>query len=91
MVKNITLTVSDYTRMTDWQFLKLEAAQNLKKFKKTFQKMFQKIGRKCNMKIVNYLDVTLNLNDGSYPPYKKYNDETNYLHVTSDHPSSISK
>ena len=64
MVKNITLTVSDYTRMMDWQFLKLEAAQNLKKFKKTFQKMFQKIGRKCNMKIVNYLDITLNLNDG---------------------------
>ena len=31
----------------------------------------------CNM-IVNYLDVTLNLNDGSYPPYKKPNEETLY-------------
>ena len=28
------------------------------------------------MKIVNYLDVTLNLNDGSYRPYKT-NEETN--------------
>ena len=41
------------------------------------------------MKIVNYLDVTLNLNDGSYRPYKKPNDETNYIHVNSDHPPSI--
>ena len=45
----------------------------------------------CNMKIINYLDVTLNLNDGSYRPYKKPNDETNYIHVNSDHlpPSAI--
>ena len=45
----------------------------------------------CNMKIVNYLDVTLNLNDGSYRPYKKPNEETNYIHVNFDHPRSISK
>ena len=37
------------------------------------------------MKIVNYLGVTLNLNDGSYRPYKKPNEETNYIHVNSDH------
>ena len=43
------------------------------------------------MKIVNYLDVTLNLNDGSYRPYKKPNEETNYIHVNSDHPPSILK
>ena len=42
------------------------------------------------MEIVNYLDVTLNLNDGSYRPYKKPNDETN-IHVNSDHPPSILK
>ena len=43
------------------------------------------------MKIVNYLDATLNLNDGSYRPYKKPNEETNYIHVNSDHPPSILK
>ena len=37
------------------------------------------------MKIVNYLDVTLNLKDVSYRPYKKPNDETNYKHVNSDY------
>ena len=74
--------------MTDWQFLKVQAARNLKKSKKTFQKMFKNKGLNiifnCNMKIVNYLDVTLNLNDGSYRPYKKPNKEKNYMHVDSD-------
>ena len=45
----------------------------------------------CNMKIVNYLDVTLNLKDGSYRPYKKPNEETNYIHVNSDHPPILFK
>ena len=43
------------------------------------------------MKIFNHLDATLNLNDGSYRPYKKPNEETNYIHVNSDHPPSILK
>ena len=65
------------------------------KIKKTFQRMFKNKGLdiiiNCNMKIVNYLDVTLNLNDGSYRPYKKPSEETNYIHVNSDHPPSILK
>ena len=63
------------------------------KIKKTFQKMFKNKGLdiiiNCNMKIVNYLDVTLNLNDGSYRPYKKPNDETTYIHANSDHPHPL--
>ena len=39
------------------------------------------------MKIVNYLDVTLN--DGFYRPYKKSNEETSHMHVNSGHLSSI--
>ena len=84
--------------MTDWQFLKIQAAQS-EKIKKTFQRMFKNKGLditiNCNMKIVKYLGVTLNLNDGSYRPYKKPNEETNYIHVNSDHllplPPSILK
>ena len=45
----------------------------------------------CNLKILNYLDVTLNPNDGSYDPYRKPNEETHYIHVDSDHPPSIIK
>ena len=43
------------------------------------------------MKIVNSVDVTLNLNDGSYRPYKKPDLETNYVHVNSDHHPSVLK
>ena len=60
------------------------------KIKKAFQKMFKNKGLdmiiNCNMKMVNYLDVTLNLNYRSYRPYKNPNEETNYIHVNSDHP-----
>ena len=59
------------------------------KIKKTFQKMFKSKGLdiiiNCNMKIVKYLDVTLNLNNASYI-YKKPNAETNYIHVNPDRP-----
>ena len=30
-------------------------------------------------------------NDGSYRPYRKPNEETNYIHITSDHLPSIIK
>ena len=43
------------------------------------------------MKVVNYLDITLDLNDGSYQPYRKPNAETHYIHIQSDHPPSITK
>ena len=42
-----------------------------------------------NLKITNYLDITLNLNDASYRPYRKPNEETNYIHANSDHSQSI--
>ena len=42
-----------------------------------------------NLKIVDYLGVTLNLNDGTYCPFHKPNKETTYIHVESDHPLQI--
>ena len=41
------------------------------------------------MKIVNYLDVTFNLNDGTYKPYAKPNNEIKYIHKNSNHPPSV--
>ena len=46
---------------------------------------------KCNLKIVHYLDVTLNLNDHIYRPFHKPNEETTCMHVESDHPMQIIK
>ena len=41
--------------------------------------------------LVDYLDVTLNLNDGKYRPFHKPNKETTYIHVESDDPPQIIK
>ena len=41
------------------------------------------------MKVVNYLDVTFNLNDRTYKPYTKPNNEIKYIHKNSNHPSSV--
>ena len=76
--------------MTDLQFLKNTSGPQSKKIKKTFQKMSKKKGlriiMKCNLEIVNLLGAKLNLNDGSCRPYKKPNENTNYIHGNSDHP-----
>ena len=47
----------------------------MERIKKHQQKVFKDNGVDviidCIMKIVNYLDVTFNLNDGTYQPYQK--------------------
>jgi len=44
-----------------------------------------------NLKIVNFLDVTFNLNNGTYYPYRKPNDHPLYNNVESNHPPNITK
>ena len=43
------------------------------------------------MKIVNYLDVSLNLNNSNYMPYHKPDNEILYTHKDSNLPLSILK
>ena len=43
------------------------------------------------MKIVNYLDVTFNLNDSFYRPYQKPDNIIQYIHVETNHPPNIIK
>ena len=65
------------------------------RIKKDFQKLFKEnhlnITITCNLKIVNYLDITMNLNDGTYRPYRKPNDDITYIHCQSNHPPAIIK
>ena len=44
-----------------------------------------------NLVEINSLDVTFNLRNGSYRPYKKPNDELKYINVLSNHPPQILK
>ena len=65
------------------------------RIKKEFRRLFKEnqldIVIACNKKIVDYLDVTLDLNDGSYRPFHKPNDEIMYIHSESNHPPAIIK
>ena len=45
----------------------------------------------ANLKMVNSLDITLDLYSDSYKPYKKPNDRLQYVHISSNHPVNIFK
>ena len=78
--------------MTDCQGF---SGQQAEKRKKIIQKNFKDKGLqiiiKHNLKIVHYLDVTLNLNDGTYHLFSKPYEETTYIHVKSDYLPQIIK
>ena len=44
-----------------------------------------------NLKIVNFLDVTFNLEDGLYKPYRKPNETPLYVNTNLNHPPKIIK
>ena len=71
------------------------SGQQAEKHKKLIQKIFRNKGLqiiiKFNLKIVDYLEVTLNLNNGTYRPFHKPNEETTYIHVESDMPLKLSR
>ena len=58
-------------------------------------KIFKEIGFKTdietNLKIVNFLDMTFNLINGSYKPYKKAKNTLLYINKNSNHPPQIIK
>ena len=62
--------------------------------KETIQK-FKSLGLnitiQTNLKIVNFLDVTFNLQDGTYQPFHKPNETPMYINVNSNHPPNIIK
>ena len=46
---------------------------------------------KTNLKIGNFLDITFNLNSGTFKPYKKPNDSLLYIKKGSNHPPQTIK
>ena len=72
---------------------KNKSGTQLERIRKNLQKTFKDFGleivAESNLKIVNYLDVTLNLNNGSFKPYHKPDDIIQYINKESNHPPSI--
>ena len=75
--------------------VKNKSGPETEKVKKNIQKIFKEnkldIIIQCNMKIVNYVDVSFNLNNSNYKPYHKPDNEILYIDKDSNHPPSIIK
>jgi Holliday junction resolvase RusA-like endonuclease len=58
---------------------------------KVFKQHKLSITIEVNLKVVNFLDVTLDLNSGLYKPYMKPNNTPIYINRKSNHPPGIIK
>ena len=69
--------------------------QQTDKARKDIIKLFKDIGFQLeirnNLKVVDFLDITLDLSNSTYRPYKKPNDKLQYINVLSNHPPQIIK
>ena len=63
--------------------------------KKNITRAFKFLGfeieTSSNIKVANFLDVTLNLSDNSKGPFLKTDQHPSYINVNSNHPNSIIK
>ena len=66
-----------------------KADRKRKEIIRKFKEIGFQIEIAANLKIVDFLDITLDLNRGTYQPYKKPNDSLMYIHVSSNHPKQI--
>ena len=62
-----------------------------KKVIRAFKYMGLSIEISSNLKIVYFLDVTLNLSDYSYKSFSNSNAIPPYIHINSNHPTSLVK
>ena len=62
-----------------------------KNLHKCFKDEGLKIVVETNVKKANFLDVTLDLEDGTFRPYRKPNDTPRYIHKDSNHPPALIK
>ena len=68
----------------------------MEKIRQGLHQLFKSFGLKItieppNTKIVNFLDVRLNLTSNTFCPYKKPNDTTMYVYTKSNHPPTVLK
>ena len=62
-----------------------------KKIIRAFKLLGFKIEISSNSKIVNFLDVTLDLSNNTYKPFIKMDQSPSYININSNHPKAIIK
>ena len=82
---------SVYIMTTSCQYLKTQLETIKKSLQKTFKDFGLEIAAESNLKIVNYLDVTLNLNDCSFRPCDKSDDNIRYIDKEFNDPPNLIK
>ena len=82
---------SVYIVTTSCQYLKTHLERIQKNLQKTLKDLGLEIVAESNLRIVNYLDVTLKLNDGSFRPCHKPDDIIQYINKESNHPPNLIK
>ena len=72
-----------------------DTPQNIERLKKTICATFKRHNLKltidANRKVVDFLDVTLNMTNNTHRPYTKPNNTIRYIHKNSNHPHNILK
>ena len=58
---------------------------------KIFKRNSLQITIEANKKVVDFLDITMDLRTAIYKPYKKPNSNLTYIHKQSNHPPSMIK
>ena len=54
-----------------------------------FKKYDLEITAESNQKFINYLDITLNLQDDTFRHFHKSSDQMQYIHTESNHPQVL--
>merc|ERR1712045_327466 len=80
----------------DWLVASSLTPRQTENTRKELDKIFRENGLTLdfvavNKKIVNFLDITLNLETGLFEPYMKENNPIFYVHSKSNHPPLILK
>ena len=73
-----------------YNVLKPEIERKKKAIVKAFKGCGLTITTQCNLKTVDFLDVTFDLDNNAYKPFRKENKPI-YIHKHSNHPPSILK
>ena len=93
-LQHININIGAYK--DDWLAASSLTSRQTDNIRKELDKVFKENGLTLdfvavNKKIVNFLDITLNLETGLYEPYMKENNTILYVHSKSNHPPSILK
>ena len=84
-----------YVVTMDWEYFKIYPKTEIERKKKQIVKVFKDCGLslaiKCNLKLINFLDVTFDLVNGIYKPYRKPSNKPLYIKKHSNHPPGILK